>query len=49
MMIATSGYGQAEDRARALEAGYDEYPVKPVQSDVLLRRIGLRAAVSASR
>jgi CheY-like chemotaxis protein len=49
MMIATSGYGQAEDRARALEAGYDEYLIKPVQSDALLRLIGLRAAVSASR
>jgi two-component system, sensor histidine kinase len=43
MMIAASGYGQEEDRARALEAGYDEYLIKPVQSDALLRLIGSRA------
>jgi len=47
--IVGSGDGQAEGRARALEAGDDEYLIKPVQSDVLLRLIGLHAAVSAFR
>lgn len=44
--IALSGYGQPEDRARALEAGFDEYIVKPVKSDYLLYLIGsLKAPV----
>jgi signal transduction histidine kinase len=34
--IALSGYGQPEDRARALAAGFDEYLVKPVRPDSLL-------------
>ncbi|WUR14946.1 hybrid sensor histidine kinase/response regulator [[Empedobacter] haloabium] len=34
--IALSGYGQLEDRARALAAGFDEYLVKPVRPDSLL-------------
>lgn len=29
-LIAISGYGRPEDRARALEAGFDEHLVKPV-------------------
>ena len=34
--IALSGYGQADDRARALGAGFDHYFVKPVSPDALL-------------
>jgi signal transduction histidine kinase/ActR/RegA family two-component response regulator len=34
--IALSGYSQAEDRARAIEAGFDHYFVKPVGPDALL-------------
>jgi signal transduction histidine kinase/CheY-like chemotaxis protein len=34
--IAMSGYGQAEDRARALAAGFARYLVKPVDVDELL-------------
>lgn len=49
MLIAASGYGQAEDRARALEAGYDEYLIKPVRSEALLQLIGSRAAAPTSR
>ena len=41
--IALSGYGQEEDRARALEAGFDAYLVKPVSPAALL------AAVAAPR
>ncbi|WP_312549639.1 ATP-binding protein [Massilia sp.] len=36
MAIGLSGYGQAEDRARALAAGFDHYLVKPVSPDALL-------------
>lgn len=33
--VAVSGYGQAEDRRRSLEAGFDDHLVKPVAIDVL--------------
>jgi signal transduction histidine kinase/ActR/RegA family two-component response regulator len=38
--IALSGYGQPEDRARAIAAGFDQYLVKPIQPDALLALIG---------
>ncbi|MBN8421230.1 MAG: PAS domain S-box protein [Verrucomicrobia bacterium] len=34
-LIAMSGYGRAEDRALAQEAGFDEYLVKPIEHEVL--------------
>jgi PAS domain S-box-containing protein len=34
-IIAVSGYGQAEDRHRSREAGFDRHLVKPVEADVL--------------
>jgi DNA-binding response OmpR family regulator len=34
--IALSGYCQPEDRVRALNAGFDDYCVKPVDPDELL-------------
>jgi two-component system CheB/CheR fusion protein len=34
-LLALTGYGQAGDRAAALEAGFDEHLVKPVDSEVL--------------
>jgi CheY-like chemotaxis protein/two-component sensor histidine kinase len=37
--IALSGYGQDEDRARAMEAGFDAYLVKPVSPAALLAAI----------
>jgi signal transduction histidine kinase len=41
-LIAVTGYGQASDRARALEAGFDHHIVKPVElsslSSLLVRR-----------
>ena len=43
LMIATSGYGQPADRARALEAGFNAYLVKPIESDQLLRLIASQA------
>lgn len=36
LLIAVSGYGQAEDRARSREAGFDEHFIKPVDPEVLL-------------
>jgi signal transduction histidine kinase len=39
ILIAVTGYGQAEDRARALEAGFDAHLVKPVEPARLLDAI----------
>jgi signal transduction histidine kinase len=35
-IIAATGYGQDEDRARGREAGFDHYLVKPIALDALL-------------
>ncbi|MDP1588832.1 MAG: PAS domain S-box protein, partial [Prosthecobacter sp.] len=35
LLIAMSGYGSAEDRAKAVQAGFDQYMVKPVDLDQL--------------
>jgi len=40
--IGLSGYGQAEDRSRALAAGFDHYLVKPVSPDALLALVAPR-------
>ena len=50
-LIAVTGYGQPEDRARALAAGFDHHLVKPVDPDMLLRLIaatGARASRATS-
>jgi signal transduction histidine kinase len=47
-LVAMTGYGQAQDRHRALEAGFDEHLVKPVVADVL-ERVLLRQAASDSK
>jgi len=36
-LVAMTGYGQAEDRRRALDAGFEAHVVKPVELDDLLR------------
>lgn len=41
--IALSGYGQEEDRARAIEAGFDAYLVKPVSPAILLAAVAARS------
>jgi signal transduction histidine kinase len=41
--IGLSGYGQAEDRARAAQAGFDHYLIKPVNPDALLALVAARA------
>jgi PAS domain S-box-containing protein len=42
-LIAMSGYGRAEDRALAKEAGFDEYLVKPIELEVLRDYLRKRA------
>ena len=39
-LIAVTGYGQVEDRRRALEAGFDTHLTKPVAPEALLRAVG---------
>jgi signal transduction histidine kinase/ActR/RegA family two-component response regulator len=39
-LIAMTGYGQPEDRRRAMEAGFDTYLVKPVDPEDLGRLLG---------
>jgi CheY-like chemotaxis protein len=43
-LIAITGWGQAEDKARAVEAGFDEHLTKPVDPDRLAEVVhhGLR-------
>jgi CheY-like chemotaxis protein len=42
-MIAMTGYGQPEDRVRALAAGFDHHLAKPVDVEELLRLIAAQA------
>jgi PAS domain S-box-containing protein len=39
VLIALTGYGRAEDRARSIEAGFDRHLVKPVDVEELRRTI----------
>jgi CheY-like chemotaxis protein len=47
LAIAVSGYGQPEDRARGIEAGFDHYLVKPVALEALLALVGAGAPACA--
>jgi CheY-like chemotaxis protein len=40
VLIAVTGWGQASDRQRAREAGFDEHVVKPLEPDHLQRLLG---------
>ena len=40
VLIALTGYGRDGDRRRALDAGFDEHLVKPVEFEKLLARLG---------
>ena len=44
LMVAVTGYGQPEDRARALEAGFDAHLAKPVDAATLEEILGRPAA-----
>ncbi|MCW5621956.1 MAG: PAS domain S-box protein, partial [Burkholderiales bacterium] len=48
MLLAVTGYSQAEDRLHALAAGFDDYLVKPVDADAL-RQFIARAQQSKQR
>ena len=43
-IIAMTGYGQEKDRQRALEAGFDDHTVKPVEVGRLMRLLRESAA-----
>ena len=47
LLVAVTGYGQADDRRRALAAGFDVHLVKPVATERLLEV--LQRAGSATR
>ena len=50
VLIAMTGYGQPDDRARAFEAGFDDHVVKPVSVEELSAAIErMRSKKSASR
>jgi CheY-like chemotaxis protein len=44
-LIALTGYGQEEDRRRALEAGFDTHLTKPADLDALRRLLSGRLGV----
>jgi len=46
LIVALSGLGQEEDKARAVEAGFDRHFTKPVDVNALLRLLGERFASS---
>lgn len=47
-LVAVSGYGQAEDRARAIRAGFDEHLKKPVGANELAAMLERFAGAGAS-
>ena len=47
-LIALTGYGRAPDRRRALDAGFDEHLVKPVELDALLTTLNRLLAEAAA-
>ena len=48
-LIAISGYGQPQDRAQALQAGFDAHLVKPVEPDRVLREVAITSQVLQTR
>jgi two-component system CheB/CheR fusion protein len=40
LLVAVTGYGRAEDREKAFEAGFDEHLVKPVDPSELVDKLG---------
>jgi CheY-like chemotaxis protein len=45
MIVALTGWGQAQDRDRTREAGFDVHLVKPVDHETLMRVIAQRGSV----
>lgn len=48
LIVALSGWGQDEDRAKSREAGFDGHLVKPVDYTVLMQLLADRLPASAS-
>jgi len=48
VLVALTGYGRGPDRRRALDAGFDEHLVKPVEFEVLLARLNELLAGAAA-
>ena len=48
VLIAMTGYGQDEDRQRALNSGFDYHLVKPVKPDLLAGILAIAAGASPS-
>jgi CheY-like chemotaxis protein len=48
-IIALTGFGQAQDRRRAQDAGFDAHFVKPVDLATLLQRLGALASETPVR
>jgi CheY-like chemotaxis protein len=46
LLVALTGYGQEEDRRRALAFGFDEHLTKPVRFDTLQRLLAERAVAA---
>ncbi|MGH9347451.1 MAG: ATP-binding protein [Vicinamibacterales bacterium] len=46
LLVALTGYGRPEDRARAIQSGFDKHLVKPVQPDELRGILADRSAAS---
>jgi PAS domain S-box-containing protein len=47
VLVALTGWGQADDKKRAAEAGFDEHLTKPLDPDQLARVINLRRPAAA--
>jgi CheY-like chemotaxis protein len=47
LLIAATGWGQEEDRRRAIDAGFDLHFTKPFSPDQLLEAIGNAPAAGA--
>jgi two-component system CheB/CheR fusion protein len=47
-LIALTGYGQKQDRERALEAGFDQHLVKPLSPALLMRMLGKPTTADAT-
>jgi two-component system CheB/CheR fusion protein len=46
LLVALTGYGQEEDRRRALAVGFHDHLTKPVRVDTLQRLLAARSVVT---
>jgi len=47
VLVALTGWGQADDKKRAVDAGFDEHLTKPVDPDLLTRVLVLKHSAAA--